>query len=398
MNNWINESAIASRVPVLLCFAYCVVIFYVKAAAHSLLSIPHVDDSYVSHFILEALWQISLSLLPAICILIIAPISKPVRIDNITNRQIRVLVRIALGVSLAIVAIVMAQRGTESLRDVYGNRLLVEHGMLAPLTIIMTPFIFSTAVVLAMSKRKHPFFPIGLMCLIWGVFLAKGSMLAYPIAIYILIRFSARRGFLVFGTAGVLVGLAVVVLLGRLRAGNNLDEILKDNGLVILVALFLSRIDQLDSFALVLSQRHLEYSLSLWDEISKSFLYLLPRGLYPDKPLSFSMEATKALRPMVFANDAANNFTIFGQAFLIAGSLGPVLCFVILILFFYSMALLQRLVFPSSVEFWAFSLSVLVPCFMSLIGAGLFREYVVLQVVFSLPGLLIFVYCFRRAG
>jgi len=112
--------------------------------------------------------------------------------------------------------------------------------------------------------------------------------------------------------------------------------------------------------------------------------------------MSFSMEETRALRPMVYANDAANNFTLFGQAFLIAGPFGIVLSFVVLLFFFYGLGLFQRIVFPSNVGFWIFSFSLLVPCFMSLIGAGLFREYVILQVIISLPGLLLFMYCFRN--
>jgi hypothetical protein len=396
--NWINDPSIASRMPVLLCFFYCFVIFYLKAAAHFAFDIPHVDDKYVRDFIAQALWLISISLLPSIAIVLLAPVTKPSRVDNITKGQTRLIVRVAVGISLIVVAIVVAERGAEAVTDVYGNRLLVEHGVLAPVTILMTPFIFATVVVLALSPGRRTSLPVAILCLIWGVFLAKGAMLAYPIAIYVFIRFSSRRGFIVFGVASLVIGLALVVLLGRLRQGSNVDAVFNPDGLRLLLALFLARIDQLDSFALVLSQRHLEFSLSLWDEIVKSVLYVLPRGVYPEKPLSFSIETTKALRPMVFAGDAANNFTIFGQAFLIAGSLGPIICFLVFQLFFYVMALIQRIAFPTSVGFWTFNLSVTVPCFMSLVGAGLFREYVVLQFLFSLPGLIMFGYFFRRAG
>jgi hypothetical protein len=394
---WVT-SELARRVPILLCLLYCVFLFYAKAAAHRWLDIPHVDDDYVHDYIPQALWLISAALLPVTAVLCVAPVTRATYVDVVSPRQVAVVMRIVLGISGMVCLAIIAARGPAAFVDVYGNRLMVEHGLFAPLTIGLTPFIFCATVASALSTTRHPLMPVLALCLIWGVFLAKGSMLAYPLAVYMLLRHGGRRGFFVVGGSILMVGLAAVVLLGRLRAGNGLDEVFDDDGLRLFFFLFLHRIDQLDSFALILSQRHLESSLSLWDEIVNSVLYLMPRDVFPGKPLSFSMEATKAFRPLVYFNDAANNFTLFGQAYLIAGSLGTIISLAVLLGYFYSMALLQRVYMASSVGFWAFNLSVVIPCFMSLVGAGFFREYVLLQMLLSVPSVLIFMAVFRHAG
>ena len=165
---------------------------------------------------------------------------------------------------------------------------------------------------------------------------------------------------------------------------------------MLLLALY--RIDQLDSFALVLEQGRLAYSRLPGQEIADSISYLLPRGLLADKPLSFSMEMTKLLRPDVYANDAANNFTLFAQTYMLGGQYGPLLAFSILFGFFVSMGLIQRWLFRSDIEFWMFSMAVWVPCFMSLLNSGLFHEYILLHVPLALVGVFALRLHFKREG
>jgi hypothetical protein len=394
---WYVDPALASRIPALFCLGYCGLIFFLKAIAHTAFDIPHVDD--VDEFVPRALALITLGLVPAMVIVLIAPVTRPVTGELPSPRQLRLLTNVCFAFSAGMVLSALFQRGGDALHDFYGNRVLIEHGIYAPLTIMFGPLLYATVTVLAISMERRAFLRVAILSGIWGVFFAKGFMLAYPLLIYVGLRGLGRRFSMLPALAIAVLGLAAVVLLGRLRAGGDSDisKVLDDDGLRLLLLLFLHRIDQLDSFALVISQHHLEGSTSLWAEIVSSVGYLLPRDAFPDKPLSFSMEMTKLFRPAVFQTDAANNFTIFSQMYLVAGELGFLLCFLCFLAFFYSMALLQRRFFSNVSGFWAFNLSVAIPCFLSLVGAGLFREYIIFQLILSLPGLFLFRHMTRRA-
>jgi hypothetical protein len=368
-----------------------------KAAAHAAFDVPHVDN--VEAFVPHALLFIALSFFPAAMIFLAAPITRPTIEEPITARQIRVLLRFNVAISILLAGAVLLQRGSDAFADLYGNRLMVEHGVLGVVTIVMSAVIYSTATILALTPDQRFFAPVMTLCLIWGIFFAKGSMLAYPLLVYMVVRTVHRPRYAILGLVTALISISAVVLLGRLRAGGAVSQVFDDDGLALLLLLFLHRIDQLDSFALVLSQSQLEYTYSLWDEVLKSFAYLLPRGSsLLDKPLSFSMEMTQAFRPAVFEADAANNFTVFAQASLIAGPWGIVLCFLIFLGFFYSLAFMQRFLFPTTLGFWMFGFAIVVPSFMSLVGAGLFREYVLVQLLLSIPTQLALVHLIKPAG
>jgi hypothetical protein len=377
----------------LLCLIYATGLFYGKALVHFLSGIPHLDD--VDKTIPFALFEISIALLPAIALMLANPIARPGFAQPIGRSQERAMTGIALLISFGLFALAVAARGSNALHDFYGNRLFIDHGALAPVTIIAPTYIIGTTVVLAFSKSRFAFLPVLAICLVWGVLLSKGFMLAYPLITYLTIRTKQRQRSFVPLLVTSAVGLVAVVILGRLRSGVAADNILAGQGLLFLLLIMLYRIDELDSFALVLQHGRMAYSSSLTHEVISSISYLLPRGLLADKPLSFSMEMTKLFRPAVYASDAANNFTLFAQTYIIGGYYGPALAFSILFTFFLAMALLQRWLFPSDVEFWTFSIAVLIPCFMSLIAAGLFTDYVLVNVPLSVAGLLLFRCHFR---
>jgi hypothetical protein len=377
----------------LLCLLYAAALFYGKALAHYVFDIPHIDN--VDRTIPFALLEISIALLPVFALMLVNPLARPGFVLTITRSQQRAMTSIALLVSFGLFALAFASRGDAALHDFYGNRLFIEHGALAPMTIVAPTYIIGTTVVLGFSKSRFAFLPVLVICLVWGVLLSKGFMLAYPLITYLAIRTTQRQRSILPLIVVALAGLVAVVVLGRLRAGTAADNILSGEGLMFLLRLMLYRIDQLDSFALVLEHGRLAYSSSLAHQMINSASYLLPRGVLSDKPLSFSMEMTKLLRPDVFATDAANNFTVFAQTYILGGHYGPVLAASIFLVFFVVMALLQRCLFRSSVEFWTFSIAVLIPCFMSLISAGLFTDYLLLQLPLSLIGLLIFRCHFR---
>lgn len=390
-----GTSALATRATVLICLAYASGMFYGKAFVHWLSGIPHIDN--VDATIPLALAHISVSLLPAGLLMLINPITRATSARKATQGQERAIILTSLAISLGLFGICVAGRGMDAFREFYANRLFIDHGALGPIVVIAMSYVIGSAVVLALSDRRMAIVPLAAICLIWGILLSKGAMLAYPLMIYVGLRAARKRRSLL--PLIILGGLAIiaVVVLGRLRSGGSLDEVTDADGWRFLLLLALYRIDQLDSFALVLEHARFAYSNLPLQELAESLAYLLPRGILADKPLSYSMEMTQLLRPEVFANDAANNFTLFAQTYMLAGPYGPLLAFSILFGFFVSMALMQRWLFRSDIEFWTFGLAVSVPCFMSLINAGLFHEYVLFHVPLATIGMLALRLHFRRA-
>ncbi len=391
---WLGTSALSRRAPIILCLLYATALFYGKAFAHYISGIPHIGN--VDKTIPFALAEITMGLLPVVLLMLINPIAKATSSRDVDRFGERSMILVSLGISVALFIICVARRGGEAFHDFYGNRLLIDHGALAPIPIVAMSYITCTAVALAFSQRRFAIFHVLLTCIIWGVLLSKGFMLAYPLMAYVGLRAARRRkSILPLVLLGTLAIVAVVIL-GRLRAGASLEGIADDGGLSFLLLLALYRVDQLDSFALVLEHGRLAYSTLPVQELADSLSYLLPRGALADKPLSFSMEMTKLLRPEVYASDAANNFTLFSQTYMLGGPYGPILAFSILLGFFVSMGLLQRWLFRSHIEFWAFCVAVWLPCFMALVSAGLFHEYILLQVPLSLLGIFAFRLHFRR--
>lgn len=387
-------SPLARRAPVIVCLLYAAAMFYGKALAHFLSGIPHIDD--VDATIPLALMQISAALLPAMALLLLNPIAKATSSRATTRREERSIIFGCLIISSALFAICVVQRGSSAFREFYANRLLIDHGLLGPVVVIAMSYIMGGAAVLALSPRRFAIIPLMLVCLVWGVLLSKGAMLAYPLMIYVGMRAARRRGSMIPLMLLGIVAIASVVVLGRLRTGGSLDEVFADEGWRFLLLLALYRIDQLDSFALVLQHGRMAYSTSPLQEVIDSLSYMLPRGTLADKPLSFSMEMTKLLRPEVYANDAANNFTLFAQTYMLGGSFGPLLAFIILFGFFICMGLLQRWLFRSETEFWMFSMAVAIPCFMSLLNAGLFHEYVLFHVPLAVVGIFFLRFHLKR--
>ncbi|MDC0166174.1 hypothetical protein OAI73_00940 [Gammaproteobacteria bacterium] len=384
-----NKLQRVESLPLILSFLYCLILFYIKALVGWMFSIELIDG--YQEYLLSALIFIFLSLFPFFFLLYFLPffrLSKPLAENSIPYSRGILLSIISLILSISLVIITIYTRGSSAISDFYGNRILIEHGIYAPLTIMYNPVLVAIAVIWGMKPNAIGFVIVLFNAIIWGVFFSKGFILVYTLLIYFGLRNSYKnRSY--FRIAFTFVFLILfVVFLGRLRSGGDLTDIIGISEFKFLLTIILHRVDQLDSFVLVMAQQQLEYSLSLGKEIVDSVLYTIPRFIYEEKPESFSMEMTKNLRPLVYAVNAANNFTVFSQFKMLFGWYAPLFLSMSLVLFFSLMGLIQRLLFQTRGGFLIFVFAMIVPCFMTIISSGIFRDYIIQQFLFSMAGLI----------
>lgn len=375
--------------PLLLCFFYCLLLFYIKAFVGWIFSIDLIDG--YQEYLLTALIFIFLCLFPVFLLMYFLPFFKthkgPLDFSIAYSRGV-LLSLIALAVSTFLIIITIYSRGSLALSDFYGNRILIEHGVYGLITILYTPVLISISVIWGLRPNFIGFVIVFTNAIIWGVFFSKGFILAYTLLIYFGLKNINKKRPYLRGAATFVFLILLVVLLGRLRSGADISDILGISEFEFLLTIILYRVDQLDSFVLVMAQQQLEYSLSLGKEIVDSVLYTIPRFIYEEKPESFSMEMTKNLRPLVYQANAANNFTVFSQFKMLFGWYAPLFLSMSLVLFFSLMGLIQRLLFQTRDGFLIFVFAMIIPCFMTIISSGIFRDYIIQQFLYSMVGLI----------
>lgn len=115
----------------------------------------------------------------------------------------------------------------------------------------------------------------------------------------------------------------------------------------------LYRIDYLDNFALLSNAINLgEVEHSYGKHMSEICYQWIPRYLFPEKPLNFTMQMTLTFRPDVFFNEAGNCFTGIGELLFNFGLLGVLLGgFIYGILLYYTTIIWEKSVGSFSMSF-----------------------------------------------
>lgn len=371
-------------------------LFYIlKQVLHNVLSIPNIGVSLADANV--AALFVFISSFPALGLLFIIsslsgfvskfePTHSKKEITYLTN-GVHYFIGFNLLATIFLFFYVFSKNGLGVFVNTYQNRLILEHGIFALITIVLTPTILASIILSGYRNSKIGIIFAWFISLIWGYIFAKAFFLAYPIFISVLVRkrLTLRRIFFLMGLMFTLASL--VVYMGLLRSGNSLEELDFTSFFEFTMLLILHRVDQLDGIATLIVAKP---SFSGISEVIKSIEYLIPRFLYSEKPLSFSVEMTKTFRPSVFESGGANNFSLFGQIFTIYSwtailvSNSIILCVVFLSSSFTSSFLKSHKVRQ------IFILSVVLPATLSLLNSGLFREYFLLQISYGM--LLIFLF------
>lgn len=384
-----NKLQRVESLPLILSFLYCLILFYIKALVGWMFSIELIDGH--QEYLLSALIFIFLSLFPVFFLLYFFPffrLNTSLAENPIPYSRGILLSIVSITISISLLIIAIYTRGSSAISDFYGNRILIEHGIYAPLTIMYTPVLVSIAIIWGMRPNVIGFIIVLLNAIIWGIFFSKGFILVYTLLIYFGLRNSYKNRSYFRSVLTFMFLIIFVVFLGRLRSGGDLSDIIGISEFEFLLKIILYRVDQLDSFVLVMAQEQLDYSLSFFKELIDSILYTVPRFIYEEKPDSFSMEMTKNLRPLVYEANAANNFTVFSQFKMLFGWFAPPFISIAFVVFFASMGLIQRLLFKTRGGFLIFVFAMIIPCFMTIISTGIFRDYVILLALYSMVGII----------